>query len=193
MCNLYKMGASVDEVRRWIGPLAGPAVNLPDYPAIYPGGEAPIIRTGEGGRRLERVGWGVPPPGGKGRPVTNVRNLASPFWRPLLSRPERRCLVPVTAFCEWTGEAGAKRQVWFERSDAPVFAFAGLLRDTDEGPRMAFLTCEPNPLVGRGPSQGHARDAGRGGPRRVAGCRRGRASGAALPSRADASGGRLTL
>ena len=142
------MSASVDEIARLMGGLAQPTVNLPAYPAIYPNTDAPVVRVVDGGRRLERVGWGLPPPGGKRRPVTNVRNLGSPFWRPLLSHPERRCLVPVTAFCEWTGERGSKRQVWFERADAPVFAFAGLVRDTDEGPRMAFLTCEPNPLVG---------------------------------------------
>jgi putative SOS response-associated peptidase YedK len=79
--------------------------------------------------------------------VTNVRNLSSPFWRTALSRPDRRCLVPATRFCEWTGEVGSKRKVWFSRSDDEPFAFAGLWRPTEEGPAMAFLTCDANPLV----------------------------------------------
>src|SRR5262245_10327971 len=34
-------------------------------------------------------------------PVTNVRNLKSPYWRGWL-KAEWRCLVPATSFCEWT-------------------------------------------------------------------------------------------
>lgn len=45
-----------------------------------------------------------PPPVAGARPVTNVRNLTSPFWRSALTTPANRCLVPVTAFAEWTAE-----------------------------------------------------------------------------------------
>ena len=65
----------------------------------------------------------------------------------MLANPQHRCLVPVTAFCEWTGAKGSKSKVWFGLRDAPLFSFAGIWHDTDEGPRMAFLTCEPNSLV----------------------------------------------
>jgi putative SOS response-associated peptidase YedK len=57
----------------------------------------------------------------------------------------------VTQFCEWEGEKGAKRKVWFGlREDAdPLFAFAGLWRPGEGGVAyMAFLTCEPNTIVG---------------------------------------------
>ena len=148
MCNLYRMRASVDELKRAFGPLANDTTNLPAYDAIYPDREAPILRHVDGALTLERMTWGVPPPAKVARPVTNVRNLASPFWRSMLNSPERRCLVPVTSFCEWTGEAGAKNKVWFGMADEAPFAFAGIWRPTDEEPRMAFLTCAPNELVG---------------------------------------------
>ncbi|HEY0312894.1 MAG TPA: SOS response-associated peptidase family protein [Allosphingosinicella sp.] len=81
-------------------------------------------------------------------PVTNVRNLSSPFWRGALKRPNRRCLVPVTDFCEWSGEKGSKREHWFSVHQAPIFAFAGVWRPLDDRRRAyAFLTCAPNPLV----------------------------------------------
>ena len=84
--------------------------------------------------------------------MTNVRNLASPFWRSALKDPSRRCLVPVTKFCEWTAEPDPltkrKSKVWFTHTENPVFAFAGIWRPGDEGPFMAFLTCEPNATVG---------------------------------------------
>lgn len=94
------------------------------------------------------------PPGAVSRPVTNVRNLASPFWRASLATPARRCLLPVTAFVEWTAEPdpaiGRKRKVWFEMCDGEPFVFAGISRQMGAGEpdRFAFLTCAPNTIVG---------------------------------------------
>jgi putative SOS response-associated peptidase YedK len=34
--------------------------------------------------------------------MTNVRNLALPQWKRLAEQTEQRCLVPLTAFAEWT-------------------------------------------------------------------------------------------
>jgi putative SOS response-associated peptidase YedK len=86
--------------------------------------------------------------------VTNVRNLDSPFWRSALANRERRCIVPVTSFCEWTAEPDPatrrKSKVWFglNPGDDPLFAFAGLWRPGEGGPFMAFLTCDSNEVVG---------------------------------------------
>ena len=153
MCNLYRMTSNVEAMRRLFA-VASDAPNLPLYPEIYPDREAPIIRADEAGvRRIEVARWGVPPPGSVSRPVTNVRNLASPFWRASLSVPARRCLVPVTAFVEWTAEpdpaTGRKRKVWFEMCDGEPFVFAGITRPSPgELDRFAFLTCAPNTVVG---------------------------------------------
>jgi len=152
MCNLYTMTATVDEMRRVFGPFTGDTANLPPFDEIYPGYRAPVLRREGGpGLKLDMMTWGFPgPAAAKGRRVTNVRNLASPFWRSAIAMPERRCIVPVTRFCEWTGEVGSKRKVWFglrEESD-PVFAFAGIWRPGEGGPFMAFLTCDANQLVG---------------------------------------------
>ena len=130
--------------------------DLPPFDEIYPGRLAPVLRCNDaGGLMLERMTWGFPGPAAtKGRPVTNVRNLASPFWRSALSNVERRCIVPVTRFCEWTAEPDPetkrKRKVWFgmHEDHDPLFAFAGLWRPGEGGPFMAFLTCEPNQTVG---------------------------------------------
>ncbi len=148
MCNLYRMSSTVAEIAKTFGSFDGDRNNLPSFDAIYPNQEAPILRQQNGKLTLETILWGVPPPAKGSRPVTNVRNLASSFWRSMLNRPEQRCLVPVTSFCEWEGEAGSKRTVWFGRTDTPLFAFAGLWRQTKDGPRMAFLTPEANEIVG---------------------------------------------
>lgn len=152
MCNLYSMTATVDEMKKLFGGFEGDRSNLPSYDEIYPGKRAPVLRRAAPGTlKLEEMTWGFPgPAAAKGRPVTNVRNLTSPFWRSALDKPERRCIVPVTRFCEWTGEVGSKRKVWFGMAEAhePLFAFAGLWRPGDGGPFMAFLTCESNAVVG---------------------------------------------
>jgi putative SOS response-associated peptidase YedK len=155
MCNLYTMTATVDEIRRVFGSFEGDRANLPAFAEIYPGRPAPVLRRDEQGLRLDTMTWGFPgPAAAKGRPVTNIRNLASPFWRSALDKVERRCIVPVTQFCEWTEQPDPvtkrKRKVWFGMHEAhdPLFAFAGLWRPGEGGPYMAFLTCAPNAIVG---------------------------------------------
>lgn len=159
MCNLYSMTANVDEMKRLFGAFDGDRDNLPPFDEIYPGKLAPVLRTGDDGRlKLEMMRWGFPGPAAAGsRGITNVRNLDSPFWRGALNSPERRCLVPVTRFCEWTAEPDPatkrKSKVWFGMNEgsAPLFAFAGLWRPGDaksEEPYMAFLTCAANLVVG---------------------------------------------
>ena len=156
MCNLYSMTATVDEMRRIFGSFEGEATNLPSYDEIYPGYEAPVLRRNDaGGLKLDMMKWGFPGPAAAGgRPITNVRNLASPFWRNALNDPARRCIVPVTSFCEWTAEPDPetrrKSKVWFglHENEHPLFGFAGIWRPGAEGPFMAFLTCDANSLVG---------------------------------------------
>lgn len=148
MCNLYRMRSNAAEIARVFG-ANNTAGNIPDLTEIYPDQNAPIVRSAESGRVIEAFTWGFPPPGQVKRPVTNVRNLESTFWLSALKRPDRRCLVPVTAFCEWTGAKGSKQKVWFDIPDNPLFAFAGVWRPVEgETPRFAFLTCEPNEIVG---------------------------------------------
>ena len=98
--------------------------------------------------------WGFPPPPSGGRPVTNIRNLNSSFWRAWMA-PAQRCIVPATSFCEFT-DTRPKIAHWFGLSDErPLFAFAGLwrpwrgLRAKEDGEHLlfAFLTTEANELV----------------------------------------------
>lgn len=149
MCNLYRLDRPAADIARLFDADPGRDAWTGDY--VAPGKFAPVVVSGREGRRLVPRLWGVPPPpriaAEGGRPVTNVRNLTSPFWIGTLRHPELRCLVPVTSFMEWGGVKGARRQHWFSVPSDPVFAFAGIWRDSDV-PSFAFLTCDPNPLVG---------------------------------------------
>ncbi len=125
---------------------------------IYPDRLAPVIRRGADGSEWTAMRWGFPPPPNLGdRPVTNIRNLSSPYWRAWLA-PEYRCLVPFSSFAEWSA-APPKREVWFGLpGDAPAM-FAGIwrpwtgTRGTKSAPiagdhlLFGFLTCAPNAVV----------------------------------------------
>ena len=92
--------------------------------------------------------------------MTNVRNVASSHWRAWL-KPEYRCLVPFTSFCEYEDTRPKKTPIWFALgADRPLAFFAGIWRpwtgtrgtraEPVEGEHLlfSFLTCEPNALVG---------------------------------------------
>ena len=91
MCNLYRLTSNVEAMRRLFTVDPSSAPNLPVFDEIYPDRDAPVIITAASGeRRIAMMRWGFPPPVAGTRPVTNVRNLTSPFWRTALSRPDRR-------------------------------------------------------------------------------------------------------
>jgi len=108
--------------------------------------------------------WGFPSPAiYSGRPVTNVHNVKSNYWKPWL-KPEQRCLVPATSFCEYTDKPDPKSKrktpTWFGLSETrPVFFFAGIWRewtgtrgtkaDPVEGMHLlySFLTTDSNKIV----------------------------------------------
>lgn len=118
---------------------------------------AVIVQDGDD-RRIERMEWGVPtqvpskrdPTTKLTKYVTNVRNLSSNFWRSMLTNRARRCLVSVTSFSEYgvqPGEDGKKPLHWFDVPSRPIFAFAGVWRQTERGNAYGFLTTEPNAIV----------------------------------------------
>src|SRR4051812_29449384 len=104
MCNLYSLtkgqAAIIAIIRGMTDDRTG---NLPPLPGIFPDYTAPIVRNQVCGGIKEMVmaRWGMPgPPQFGGAPVTNIRNTMSPHWRRWL-KPENRCVVPFTSFCEY--------------------------------------------------------------------------------------------
>jgi putative SOS response-associated peptidase YedK len=168
MCNRYasdirKAGIGRDyfgfdewsETR--INPMLGNAVL-----EVFPKSFGPVIRASEkGGLEWAKMRWGLPGPSSMGgAPVTNVRNIASAHWRPLLGA-EHRCLVPFTAFSEYEDNSpkGAKIIRWFAPPERGMYCFAGIWRtwrgdygskkepNVGEHTLFSFLTTEANDLV----------------------------------------------
>jgi len=90
VCNLYSSYTTQEAMRRAFEVNRDSAGNVPPLPAIFPDQMAPVVRTVDGERELIQMRWGFPPPPqGSTQPVTNVRNVGSPFWRAWL-KPQHR-------------------------------------------------------------------------------------------------------
>ena len=162
MCNLYSQTKGPQYVIDFNKTMAvsNRVGNLPPQRAIFPDGVAPVLRKTNEGAELINMRWGFPPPPNVGSQlVTNVRNVKSGFWRPWL-KPEQRCVVPWTSFCEYRDTKPRKTPVWFALDDdRPLAFFAGIwrpwtgVRGTKAAPAdgehllYSFLTCEPNEIV----------------------------------------------
>lgn len=77
---------------------------------------------------------------------TRCDRLDSFMWR--YSFAEGRCLIPLTEFAEAEGAKGAKTSTWFSLPGQPVFAAAGIWRDSPEwGPVYSMVMTDACPHV----------------------------------------------
>ncbi|CAN5118574.1 SOS response-associated peptidase family protein [soil metagenome] len=143
MCNLYNIKVTRLEFNEYFqanDDRRNEVEVKKDY--VSPGKPGYVVREEAGQRVLSSMVWGFP---FNGKPVTNVRNYTSPFWKSALMNNERRCLVPVTEFQEWSvepiPETGKKKAYWFSVPSQLIFAFAGIWRPTETVPVFSFLTC----------------------------------------------------
>lgn len=143
MCNLYGIRVSLGEYLAHFQAIEDERSRLAIEKDYVSPGKPGYVVCDEGGKRvLSTMNWGFP---FNGKPVTNVRNYNSPFWRSALATPARRCLVPVDEFQEWSVQpmpgTGKKQPFWFSVPSQPTFAFAGIWRPAEPDPVFAFLTC----------------------------------------------------
>jgi putative SOS response-associated peptidase YedK len=126
--------------------------------------KASVDRVGAHDHPCAGLGRGLQPNiclGQGGGPVhTNIRNTKSPHWRAWL-KPEHRCVVPFTSFCEFADTKPRKTPTWFAlNEDRPLAVFAGIWtvwhgrRGTKANPvegehqLFGFLTTNANAEVG---------------------------------------------
>jgi putative SOS response-associated peptidase YedK len=92
---------------------------------VFPGRLAPVLRAdGDGAFVTEVMQWGFPPFKGT-RPVCQVANATSIYWRPWLKSPWR-CAIPASAFSEY-GAADHKAH-WFAAATGDMLWLAALWR-----------------------------------------------------------------
>ncbi len=159
MTVLYRLDLPASQIARHFGTAATADPWMGG--TVSPGSFAPVLTMGRefvagprrAGQPLRMVPqqWGVLPPpsaGEQGRGVLSVRNPDSPFWIGNLRNSEFRCLVPATAVMAWgrvDPATGKRRALWLSCADQPLFAMAGVWKDS-EVPSFALLTCEANAL-----------------------------------------------
>jgi putative SOS response-associated peptidase YedK len=154
MCNLFDNRVSFRDLVEAFGHLGLPIVrpqpqaapNWPPQPAVRPTDPAPVVRAAQGGAEILRLRWGFVAERPKAGPVTNFRAEG----RRLPNAGDRgRCLVPATAFFEFTGTRSPKTRWRFTEAGQPWLCLAGLWRrrQTEEGPdeRFTLLTIAPGP------------------------------------------------
>lgn len=152
MCNLYTSRKSAAEVAAHFRVKNPVESNAPEE--IYPGTPGMVVREADGARVMQSMVWGFPlrlkgmAPTAKPKPVNNIADMSKGMWVGLARKPEWRCLIPLTAFAEAEGPKGAKTRTWFSVRDQPIFAWAGLWRESAEwGPVYSGVMTDCNEAI----------------------------------------------
>jgi hypothetical protein len=93
----------------------------------------PVIRAAGNGVELAQMRWSFPPPRPGGKPVFNFRSKGRSF------RDSRRCLIPATAFFEFTGQRTPKTKHRFTLAGQPFFCIIGIWREGPLASRRSIL------------------------------------------------------
>ncbi len=157
MCGRYDLSDNPAAIRA--------KFSVPEVPEFAPNVDwrpthnAPIVRlAADDARECVLARWGLVPgwaPDLKfGSRCINARSetvARLPAFRGAFRK--RRCLVPVNAFFEWSGEKGHRIKWRIRLRDEPLFALAGLWewwQDRDDGEAVTsytIITCAANAAI----------------------------------------------
>jgi len=127
----------------WGTPTQQSERDLPQAGSVRIRDVAPVIRAAGNGVELAQMRWSFPAPRPGGKPVFNFRSEGRRF------KDSRRCLIPASAFFEFTGTKSPKTKHRFTLAGQPFFCIAGIWRDgtAEEPPDFTMLTTAPGPDV----------------------------------------------
>lgn len=122
--------------------------DLPEIPNldVRPTTRVHVVTANDAGRRLSSMRWGFVPHWAKR--VNDGPLLINARAETLAQKPafadacrNRRCLIPASAFYEWTAGTGARKQPWrIAPQDGSTLALAGIWQDWT-GPDGQISTC----------------------------------------------------
>jgi putative SOS response-associated peptidase YedK len=160
MCNDYELHVTWAQYKRALEvvsatiPPRQSELDLPLADDVRINDIAPVMRavpmnkdgtsnSGAGVVELAAMRFGFPPPRPKASPIFNFRSEGRRFGE------SKRCLIPASAFFEFTGTKYPKAKHRFALVDAPFMAIAGLWREGEgnQPPSFTMLTTEPGPDV----------------------------------------------
>ena len=122
-------------------PVDASAGQLPPGDDVRVGDAAPVMVVSGNTVDLVTMTWGFPPEKPGRPPVFNFRSDGRSFAK------SRRCLIPASAFFEFTGGKSPKNKWRFTLAGAPTFAVAGLWREESDEQWFTMLTTPPGPDV----------------------------------------------
>ncbi|MBV1868605.1 MAG: SOS response-associated peptidase [Marinosulfonomonas sp.] len=157
MCGRFAVTLPTDAMAQLFD--AAPANNLPDVPNfnVCPTNQIHTVHGGENGRQLVSMRWGFIPHWYKtpsdGPLLINARAetiAQKPAFRAACR--QRRCLIPISGFYEWTKTAQNTRLPWYIfSSDGAPQALAGIWQDWDGAENSqrscAIVTTAANPAM----------------------------------------------
>jgi putative SOS response-associated peptidase YedK len=149
MCNDYEQHNAWDAYVKAMQaaalkvPARQSALDLPQADDVRIGDVAPVVRMEGEEATLIPMRFGFPPQRPGRSPVFNFRSEGRSF------ADSRRCLIPASAFFEFTGTKYPKAKHRFTLNGAPFLAIAGLWKPGEGNQPDAFtmLTCDPGPDV----------------------------------------------
>ena len=147
MCNDYEQHIAYAEYCKAMQalelgiPTQQTDLDLPHADDIKIGDMGPVMRAAGNGIELAQMKFGFPQEG-KG-PIFNFRSEGRSFAN------NKRCLMPASAFFEFTGKKYPKAKHRFTLAGEPFMAIAGLWRDGsgNQPPSFTMLTTSPGPDV----------------------------------------------
>jgi putative SOS response-associated peptidase YedK len=145
MCNDYEQHVAWDAYRKAMDalelglPADQSERDLPQADDIRIGDMGPVMRAAGNGIELASMTFGFPPTRPRGGPVFNFRSEGRRFDK------RKRCLIPASAFFEFTGRKYPKAKHRFTLAEAPFMAIAGLWQEGkgESPPAFTMLTTEP--------------------------------------------------
>src|SRR6516225_3366957 len=149
MCNDYEQRVLWGEYCKMMqaleleSPSRQTELDLPQADDIRINDTAPVMRSTDGGIELVPMSFSLPPARPGGAPVFNFRSEGRHFGS------SHRCIVPASAFFEFTGRKYAQAKHRFALNRSPITAIAGIWREGhgNHPPPFALLTTAPGPDV----------------------------------------------
>jgi len=148
MCNDYEQHVQWAEYCKMMQalelgiPTQQSEIDLPAADDIKINDMAPVMRAAGNSIELVQMNFSFPP-SGRGGPVFNFRSEGRHF------ADSNRCLIPASAFFEFTGKKYPKAKHRFSLNGAPFMAIAGIWREGkgEAPPAFTMLTTSPGPDV----------------------------------------------
>jgi len=145
MCNNYEQHVAWAEYCRMMQalelgiPTRQSERDLPNADEIRVNDMGPVMHVAGNCVELAPMNFGFPPAHPRGGPVFNFRSEGRRFDK------SNRCLVPASAFFEFTGRKYPKAKHRFTLAGAPFMAIAAIWRAApgDNAPAFSMLTTEP--------------------------------------------------